>query len=477
MKNYQFRKSIAISTLLIFTLMTSTVLATGGQVFKDMDQSSVYAREAISELAENNIIQGSNGNFNPTQTINRAEMITMIVRALEIDTENLPETATFKDVSKEHWAFKYVEAAYREGITEGISANEFGKDIKATREQMAAMFIRSLGVIKEDDKPQLQLSRVANLVDAEEISDWAKNEVELTLASGLMVGMGDNSFGPKGNAKREQMAVVIHRLVNNQESILEKIIETITPQELQHPALYNALVKSQNSYKGEMQTTLNLSIADSASEESFTMTMDEISKVNNKDVHSVGNSRVVTDGMVIEEPMETIYVDGILYMKNFEDEVWLEMGEFPLDTNKINENFLLNFNKCNITNDGEIEIQEETVTKYTLRLTFNDAMSMLPDELSGMYYLLLDEHDIEQDLEDLEYIFEIYVNEDEQVIKLVYSLDMAIEEEGQVLELAMVLTVEYKNIGAEYIITAPEDAILIDFDDFDFDFNEEDFDF
>jgi len=48
---------------------------------------------------------------------------------------------------------------------------------------------------------------------------------------------------------------------------------------------------------------------------------------------------------------------------------------------------------------------------------------------------------------------------------------MEIEEEGNAIEMTMSLTVEYKNIGVEYIITAPEDAILIDFDDFDFDFN------
>jgi len=51
---------------------------------------------------------------------------------------------------------------------------------------------------------------------------------------------------------------------------------------------------------------------------------------------------------------------------------------------------------------------------------------------------------------------------------------MEIEEEGNAIEMTMSLTVEYKNIGVEYIITAPEDAILIDFDEeFDFEFDEE----
>jgi len=161
-------------------------------------------------------------------------------------------------------------------------------------------------------------------------------------------------------------------------------------------------------------------------------------------------------------------------MKDFVDDVWVEIGELPFDTNKINENFLLNFNNYNITNDGEVEFEEETVTKYTLKLSFSDAMSMLSDDLSGMSDLILGDQGINQDLEDLEYVFEIYVTEDEQIVKIVYSVDMEIEEEGNAIEMTMSLTVEYKNIGVEYIITAPEDAILIDFDEeFDFEFDEE----
>jgi len=455
MRNNQFRKSISIFLLLIFILTTGTALATEVKVFKDIDQSSAYAREAIIELAEKGIIQGSDGNFNPTDTITRAEMISMIVRALEIDIENLPETATFTDIPKEDWSFKYVEAAYRAGIVKGVSADKFDKNTKATREQMAVMIIRSLGIIEEEGQNELELSRVINLVDAEEVSTWAKKEVELTLASGLMVGTGENSFSPKGNAKREQMAVLIHRFVGNQESILEKIAEAVNsqePQEPQHSALYNALVKSQSSYQGEMHTVLDFSIADLASGESFNMAMDQISKVNNQDSHSTGNTTISMSDMVIEEPTETIYVNGMLYMKDFEEEVWIDMGEMPYDTNKINENFLLNFNSYNITNDGEIESEEGTVTKYTLRLTFDDAMSMLPDELSGMLDLQADEEAMDQYLEEVEYIFEIYVNQDEQVTKLVYLVDLVIEEEGQTAQANMALTVEYKNVGVEYTI-------------------------
>lgn len=114
---------------------------------KDLDKSSSYAKQAISELSGLGIVKGDNyGNFNPQDNITRAQMAAMLVRVLGLDTENTPATAAFKDVPKNHRAFPYVEAAYKAGIVAGISKDTFGVNETNTREQMAAMFARSLGI-------------------------------------------------------------------------------------------------------------------------------------------------------------------------------------------------------------------------------------------------------------------------------------------------------------------------------------------
>ncbi|MCC5910370.1 MAG: S-layer homology domain-containing protein, partial [Clostridiaceae bacterium] len=113
-------KFMAISMIMLVAL-SSFAFAEG--TLKDIEQSSSYAMEPIRELAVKNVIKGDeNGYFRPHNTVRRGEMITMIVRALEVDTYDLPEEATFKDVPTDHWAFKYVEAAHRDGIVNGISA-------------------------------------------------------------------------------------------------------------------------------------------------------------------------------------------------------------------------------------------------------------------------------------------------------------------------------------------------------------------
>jgi len=234
MKNYQskMKKVATVATLVVFTF--TSMASAQGSVFKDLDSTSPYAKDAIVALAERNVIQGDNGYFNPAKTTSRAEMITMIVRALGIDTEDVPTEATFKDVPVEHWAFKYVEAAFREGIVEGISEDEFGKDLETTREQMAAMFVRTLGVSPED-LSTMEFTNINGLKDKDQISAWAMGEVEVALSEGLMMGMGDNMFAPKGSAKREQVAVVVDRFITNVEHIAPEAPAEETPVETEAP--------------------------------------------------------------------------------------------------------------------------------------------------------------------------------------------------------------------------------------------------
>jgi S1-C subfamily serine protease len=183
---------------------------------KDLDKSSSYAKQAISELSGRGIITGDNhGNFNPQDSITRAQMATMLVRVLGLDTENTPEAATFKDVPKNHWAFPYVEAAYKAGIVTGISQDTFGVNEITTREQMAAMFARSLGITESDIKQIKGLENIEKLSDNSKIAGWSKGYVEFAMASGLMNGTGNTTFGPKESAKREQAAVVIYRFMND----------------------------------------------------------------------------------------------------------------------------------------------------------------------------------------------------------------------------------------------------------------------
>ncbi len=218
------KKKIFLSLLLAFSFTVSNIHAEETAI-KDMDKSSSYARNAILNLAEKNIISGdAQGNFSPAKPISRVELVVLLTKVLNLDTTNLPTTATFKDVPVNHWAFKYVEAAYKAGIVTGISANEFGINNTTTREQMAVMIVRALGLL--DQSEEIQLKNIDTLQDKGKISNWAQEGVDIALTAGIMNGVSKDSFAPQGNANKEQGAVVLDRFIKDESNIIVKVKDT-----------------------------------------------------------------------------------------------------------------------------------------------------------------------------------------------------------------------------------------------------------
>lgn len=199
----------------------------------DLGKSSSYAREAIQWMANNNVISGDKqGNFNPGKSISRAELVTLLVKALDIDTTNLPSKATFSDVPTDHWAFKYVEAANRAGIVSGTGNGKFGVNSQSTREQITTMLLNYLSVSKEAIIAEQGLNNLSKFKDTEKMSDWAKPSIQFAVSNNIMSGMSSDSFSPAGQATKEQIAVILYKFLNTKQNIeqnaaaLRKIIVT-----------------------------------------------------------------------------------------------------------------------------------------------------------------------------------------------------------------------------------------------------------
>lgn len=211
------------------SLITAFVLA-GGLLFgssgvnaasvNDLGKSSPYAREAIQWMVGNNVISGDNrGNFNPGKKISRAELVTLIVKALDIDTSDIPGTATFKDVPKSHWAFSYVEAAYRAGIISGTGNGKFGVNSSSTREQVATIIVNYLAIPKEAILAEHGLAELDRYKDAGKMSDWAQPAIQFAVANNLMSGTGTDTFSPSGLSTKEQIAVILYKYLMAEDNI------------------------------------------------------------------------------------------------------------------------------------------------------------------------------------------------------------------------------------------------------------------
>lgn len=118
--------------------------AMAASAFPDVNENAAYA-EAVKYLKDTGIMQGDErGNFNPNQTVTRAEMAAIVCRMLG-KASNLTTAAIFSDVPAGHWANKYVTQAAALSIVNGYGDGKFGPSDKVTYEQAVTMLIRAIG--------------------------------------------------------------------------------------------------------------------------------------------------------------------------------------------------------------------------------------------------------------------------------------------------------------------------------------------
>lgn len=138
-----------MSVLLIGAFMICPAFATSS--FPDVDENADYA-EAVQYVNEMGIMQGDDkGNFNPNNTVTRAEMATILCNIVG-ETENLPKDGSvFTDVPEDHWANPYVIKAAELGLVRGYGDGRYGPSDILTYEQILTMVINALGGKMEAD--------------------------------------------------------------------------------------------------------------------------------------------------------------------------------------------------------------------------------------------------------------------------------------------------------------------------------------
>lgn len=460
MKKTTIFLSLVLALIFSFSSINADTLA-----IKDIDSSSDYARESILTLAELGIVEGDNlGNYNPTKAISRAEFVALLVRVLELDTENVPAQATFEDVPTNHWAFKYVEAAYKAGIVNGVTADEFGVKKISTREQMAVMFVRALKLV--DSSVEIELKNVDSLTDKDSISTWAKREVDIAMTAGLMNGVSETSFAPKKNATKEQTAVVIDRFIQNEDTLAEKVntaygINT----EVKYPELYNALkADSAKAYIGDMEMIVDMQMTDLDTKD-FLRAYNEIySTVSNKATATYNYSKFETNG---EEPVEfeteLIMTEDKVYELDLDGKwivydraEWESAGGLGIDTTladtAVSAEFLSSYNMMPIQKVGTAAIGDINAEKYVMSLDSQAMVDLLPEEQKNELNSLLGE--MYQGTE--KYDIEFYVADGHIVRQVVSFSGIATDDEtGLRLGLKMTIDASFSNIGVNTEIELP----------------------
>ncbi len=119
--------------------------------FSDIKSSDWYYTY-VKTASSNGIIKGANGKFNPNGDITREEMAVIISRGLGLKSENISNFKDSKNISK--WAVEDINKVVGNEIILGSNGNFNPKD-KATREMAAVVIMRAYdykNILPEDVK-------------------------------------------------------------------------------------------------------------------------------------------------------------------------------------------------------------------------------------------------------------------------------------------------------------------------------------
>ncbi|MEN6350187.1 MAG: carboxypeptidase regulatory-like domain-containing protein [Syntrophomonas sp.] len=172
------------------------------------DLKGHWAENQIMDLAQQGLIQGSDGKVRPDENISRAEFAALLVRVLQLEPQegSLP----FKDLTSDAWYYKPLAAAYSSNLIKGCSADEIKPEAGISREQLAAMLGRALELFKVDGK---STGNKIKFSDEQQIAPWARDHVYRLAGLGIIGGYPDGSFRPAAVTTRAEGLVVMNKIL------------------------------------------------------------------------------------------------------------------------------------------------------------------------------------------------------------------------------------------------------------------------
>lgn len=206
MKRFISSATAFVLTILFLFSVISTVSASELR-FSDVPESDYYY-EAISFLAENNIIKGvTSTEFAPDSPLTRAMLVTLLGRLENAEPDS--KVTAFTDVPENEWYSEYVAWAAENGLVKGYSEKIFAPNDKVTEEQAIVIIDRYC------EKFNIFLTLGSYSYSYyDQISDYAVESVNKLSSAGIFTGhRGDNILDPKANATRAFVAELIARVV------------------------------------------------------------------------------------------------------------------------------------------------------------------------------------------------------------------------------------------------------------------------
>ncbi|MVP02323.1 S-layer homology domain-containing protein [Paenibacillus lutrae] len=187
-----------------------------------------WALRHITKLTLEGIVEGDEfGNYRPEASISQQDVIIMAVRTLGLDS-SIDSKATYNlPLKVDTYAQAYVAAAIEHKLisveeeTDKAAASKNWGSKTASREWVAKLTIRAIG--QQETADNLGTESPA-YTDLKSISDWAKPYISAASVLGIVDGFEDNTFRPKGEVTRAQMATFLSRAERHSKNLSPRVV-------------------------------------------------------------------------------------------------------------------------------------------------------------------------------------------------------------------------------------------------------------
>jgi hypothetical protein len=166
-----------------------------------------WAEDDMKNMQQADVIKGVRDAdeflyLQPNALITRAQFTVLVVRALELKTDQ--QGKTFTDVG-DHWAKNEINIASALGIISGKTETEFKPNMNITRAEIAAIVARAFDptVTFENGTPK----SFSDLTTGH----WAYDHIRKVSGVDILRGTTATTVSPNNNAKRAEAAVMLKR--------------------------------------------------------------------------------------------------------------------------------------------------------------------------------------------------------------------------------------------------------------------------
>ncbi|WP_419872807.1 amidase family protein [Candidatus Pristimantibacillus sp. PTI5] len=210
MVGYEFDESSLIGAAYAYenlskNRVTSKYLRATTEIAAFTDVNDNWAVKYISELVASGILKGvSATKFSPNSNISRGMFVTALGR---LEKMNIQDGEThFSDVPENAYYASYIKWAANAGIVNGKSDGTFDPNFEISRQDAAVILVRYL---KYKGISMTTMTEDIPFSDADQISPYAEEAVNIIQEMGIIDGKQENLFAPGDSILRSEASKII----------------------------------------------------------------------------------------------------------------------------------------------------------------------------------------------------------------------------------------------------------------------------